>query len=236
MLHKLIAKAAMAATLTVAAVSVTATSAVAQSGNVSFTGSVDLFNDPLDNTNSTLYIDFLSPMLGGRGTLNTVVGSTSGVFDAPFVATASVSDLRVTPTTTSLVSSPLMTYGGYTFTNVTFLQANAANYTSTYGSIGLRETTVGAASNVSAEINLFGTLTDNAGFSTQFTGVFTTQFANTTLTQLLTDVNSPGGIRNQGVSASFGYTTSVVPEPSTYALMAAGLAGLALVARRRRSA
>lgn len=49
-------------------------------------------------------------------------------------------------------------------------------------------------------------------------------------------INPPGAAGVPGTSTIItGRITSTVPEPSTYALMAAGLAGMALVARRRRN-
>jgi hypothetical protein len=238
MLHRLMVKAALAASLSVASIAVTASPAVAQTGSISFTGSVDLYNDPLDPTLNTLYIDFLGGAIIGRGLLSTVMFPT-GVFNAPFVPTASVSDLRVHPATTTLASMPFLTYGGYTFDVVPAGFIPAAGYTFNYGSVGL----IQAGPNVAAALALTGTVNGpGLPINQSFAGLFTTQFDNMTIAELLAAVNSPptadnpnGGLRNHGVSASFGYRLNVIPEPSTYLLMAIGLAGLGVVARRRRT-
>ena len=62
-----------------------------------------------------------------------------------------------------------------------------------------------------------------------YTGVFTAQFAGQSPSTVFNAINS-GGTLPVAFSAEF----NVVPEPSTYALLATGIAGLGLVARRRR--
>jgi len=92
-----------------------------------------------------------------------------------------------------------------------------------------------ASSNVLATFGFSGTQTGAGDGSNAFAGVAST-------------LGNISGIRFTGVTASFdpndfaidnvsvNLNAQVVPEPSTYALMATGLIGLGLTARRRRRA
>lgn len=229
MIRKFMVQTAAVATLSIAAVAGTSTSAFAQSGQISFTGAVNLGNFAGDLTGNTLLIDFLSPTGGFTGTLFTVAGAT-GVFSGIAANTsATVSDLLVTSSGATARSVPFLSVGGYTFTNPAFV--NAVGGDIRFGPIKL----VQDGNNTSASLALSGILAGTGITAGQrFDGVFTTQFAGITPTALFNTINEGGSIQNQGVSASFAYTLSTIPEPSTYLLMAAGLAGLGVVARRRR--
>lgn len=86
--------------------------------------------------------------------------------------------------------------------------------------------------NVHAEISIFGTVTGDAthpGQTEDFTGIFSANFANTTVAALESSlpVNSP-------FAATFDVTiTPSVPEPATFLMMGIGLVGAGLFARRK---
>jgi hypothetical protein len=79
-----------------------------------------------------------------------------------------------------------------------------------------------------------GTVTGGAygAAGAAYNGLFTAQFADLTAAQVLDTINSGGQLTARSFSAEF----AVIPEPSTYALLATGIGALGFVARRRRNA
>lgn len=229
MMRKLFTKNVTAAALSLAVLTITGSTASAQSGQISFTGAVTLANFVGDPTGNTLLIDFLNPTGGTTGTLSSVAGAT-GLFSGVAANTsATVSDILVTATGATARSTPFLTFAGFTFSSPTFVNAIGGDIS--FGPVKL----VQDGNNTSASLALSGILS-GPGFTAgqRFDGIFTTQFAGQTPLGVFNTINNGGTIVNQGVSASFSYSISTVPEPSTYVLVAAGLLVVG-VARRRRT-
>ena len=227
------AKAAIAATLSFAAVSATATTAAAQIGRINFTSSVRVGDQPGNPAN--LQLDFLScavivnncsPTLTGGPTGNLITSETiDGNFDFPPVVgpgeVATQSDLIFVGPAGTLGPS-VLTVGAYTFT---FTGQGTGN---TFGPISLIPVGSGTVATFGIQGYVVG---GNLGVVPQyFNGVYSAQFSTLTPAQLTAAIQS-GATLPVSVSAEF----NVVPEPSTYMLLASGIAGLGLVARRRRN-
>jgi hypothetical protein len=189
-----------------------------------------------------LFIDFLSGAAYPPGTVgngqpgNVFAGSQNsakGLFASiPAGASGVIQDLVVSANGTSTTTNPstapfFMQIGGYTFT------LTSAPPGSTFGPITLRDTQGGSE----ADFSIFGNVT-GAGFgpATIYQGLFTAQFAGQTSAQVLNAINN-GGSPIVTFSANFGapVNAAVVPEPSTYALLATGLGALGVAVRRRRA-
>jgi hypothetical protein len=217
-------KATAVATLTLAGVAAPASSAQAQNV-INFTGSANVRDEAPGGGGAFLLVDFLTGGAAGYGAPGTV--TTIRDTDLPGVGlgeTGLLKDLRASQQGfTDLPVASFLTVGGYTFT------LSGGDLGSTFGPITLVE----AGPNTLATFNVNGMVTGGAFGSAQtaFNGVFTTQFVNVKPNDLFNRINQ-GGTENASFSATL--AVAAVPEPSTYALLATGIAGLGAVARRRR--
>jgi hypothetical protein len=238
-------KATAVAALTVAS----ATAASAQSGTVNFVGGLQVSSTP--GATTPLNIDILSgnfpPNVTGFGTPGTIYTLSATGFFSGVAASATMQDLVVTGGGTGLETNPsgqlgrFLEYGNYRFAFGPVSPATGG--TINFGPISLEET----AGGVDARI-VVGGATVTGGACMPFctaTGLLTAQFVgregagNSNIyagtggaARLFNDINSGIVVNATSFSASFGAT--VVPEPSTYALLATGIGALAMVARRRR--
>ncbi len=230
----LFTKAASVATLSLAMAATAGAQGFANTLNV--VGQAQI-SSPGAGSGFPLFIDFLSgaaypPSTTGIGVPgNVFAGNTTGAFTSITPgANGVIQDLTISPNGTSTTTNPagmqatFMTIGGYTFT------LGSAPAGSTFGPITLTDQNGSST----ASFSTFG-MVSGPGFSSPITyqGIFSAQFVGMNSTQVFNSINN-GGTPIVTFSANFGAPVSTVPEPSTYALLATGVAAIGLVARRRR--
>lgn len=231
-----VVKAAAVGLVAIGALAGTATSAEAQA-RLNFEGSARVSDQP-GSMGTNLLIDFL---VGGT-TAGTPTGTVlaietiSGEFDPEITVgtTGTIQDLVINAggVVGSAAGDPMpidnfLTIGGYTFS------LNSAANGNTFGPISLFE--IGGST--TAAFGVFGTVTggDFLMDPRNYQGVFTAQFAGQTAAQVFDAINS-GGTLPVSFSAEFVVAQAqVIPEPSTYILLATGLGALGLVGLRRRA-
>jgi hypothetical protein len=221
-----------------------ATTASAQTGFINMVGQLQVSSTPGETT--PLNIDILSgmtfpPTMPGFGTTgNVFTGSATGIFAGLVGTRGEMEDLQVTGGGTGFETAPagrlnqFLRIGAYTFAFGPV--SPAAGGTINFGPISLEDTQGG----VDARI-VVGNATVTGGACMPFctaNGLLTAQFAQYAgaggSARLFNDVNS--GIIVGPVTFSANFNAQVVPEPSTYALLATGIGALGFVARRRRQA
>lgn len=203
--------------------------AQAQNTVLNFGGTVQVRdpNGASDPIGGQLNIDFLPISLPFPGSGNINV-STDPFADNDLVGVApgqagTIQDLIATPTGLASYPSNFLQLGAYTFS------LNAVETGGVFGPIFLTQTgsSVTATFNVSGRVS-GGAFGDGRG---RYAGTFTAQFPRTTIAGLVNSIDAGGSARNS-FSATFQIAT--IPEPSTYVLMASGVAMLGAFARRRR--
>jgi hypothetical protein len=221
-----------------------ASTASAQTGFINLVGQLQVSSTP--GATTPLDIDILSganfPQTGvGFGTTgNVTAGTSTGIFSGLTGTNGQMEDLQVTGGGTGFNTAPagrlnqFLRIGAYTFNFGAVTQATGG--TTNFGPISLEDTQGG----VDARI-VVANATVTGGNCTPFctaNGILTAQFAQFAgpggSAALFNAVNS--GTTVGPVTFSANFNAQVVPEPSTYALLATGIGALGFVARRRRQA
>ena len=218
-----------AGALALGAITMSASVAAAQA-RLNFEGSARVSDQP-GSGGENLLIDFLVAGTTAGTPTGTVMAieTISGEF-TPEIAPGTegvIQDLVVNES--GVVGAPIsnfLTIGGYTFS------LTGADDGNTFGPISL----FGVGSNTIAAFGVFGNVTGPDFMDARnYQGVFTAQFAGQTPEDVFGAINS-GGTLPVSFSAEFIVAEAqVVPEPSTYILLATGLGGLGLVGLRRRA-
>jgi len=224
-------KAAAVVALSVA----TAGAASAQSGLLNVVGQAQLSSA---SATAPLFIDFLTgaafpPTVTGLGNPGTVfAGSSTGIFAGTSGMVGVMNDLVINATGTTIntvpAGLPALTIGAYTFTLGPVLPGAGGNIN--FGPIVLEDRAGGAV----ADLNLQGLVSGGAcGVNNcTYRGIVTAQFAGMTSAMVFNSIST--GQASPVVTFSGNFTANVIPEPSTYALLATGIGALGFVARRRR--
>ena len=228
---------AATAVATLAAATLAAAPAAAQTtGVLNFAGSARVQDLEPGQGGDRLLIDFLAfgtdaASVGTPGQIR-AKETVDGFFATtitPDVTTGVMTDLVAT--SSGFEGRPVNPYvqiGGFTFT---LDSSPMAQGPFAFGPIELRQLGSSTVAAFGVTGRVFGGGYGTAGAT--YTGLVTANFAGMTPEQVFADINT-GRARAVSFSGEF-VAGSVVPEPSTYALLASGIAGLGLFARRRQA-
>lgn len=220
--RSVVARAAVVGSLAFGAL-VASTSSVQAQDHLNFTGTAQLSD--VEGNPSQLFINFLGANGGSIFATETIDGAFTSTIVPGSVGT--IQDLVVeSGGVVGLPVDPFIGIGGFSFT------LTGAPNGNTFGPISLFDIGSGTA----GTFGFSGIVTGGAFGDTgrNYQGVFTAQFAGQSPEDVFNQVNS-GGTLPVSFSANVIVSQSVVPEPSTYLLLATGLGALALVGLRRRS-